>query len=99
VQVRVPVQTVEVSGGWPDDADDPRAVGRAFVAARQAVIAAVEAWGRGRPVAELEAGLVHVLRARRGFMAPEEIDLEARRISDPDWAVKDPEAARRLLPR
>jgi hypothetical protein len=32
-------------------------------------------------------------------MAPEEIDLEARRISDPDWAVKDPEAARRLLPR
>jgi hypothetical protein len=30
-------------------------------------------------------------------MAPEEIDLEARRISDPDWAVKDPEAARRLF--
>jgi hypothetical protein len=91
------VQTVRVSGGGPDGADDPRAVGRDVVAAQQAAIAAVEAWGRGRPIAEVENGLVHELRARREFMAPEEINLEARRISDPDWAVKDPQTARRLF--
>jgi hypothetical protein len=53
----------------------------------------VEAWGCGRPIAEVENGLVGELRARREFMAPEEINLEARRISDPDWAVKDPGTA------
>ena len=30
-------------------------------------------------------------------MAPDEINFEARRITDPDWAVKDPEMARRLV--
>ena len=84
-------------GSWSESADDPRAVGRAIVAVHEAVIAAVEAWGRGRPVAEIEAGLVRELRARREFMAPDEINFEARRISDPDWAVKDPEMARRLV--
>ena len=67
------------------------------MAVHEAVIAAVEAWGRGRPVAEIEAALVRELRARREFMAPDEINFEARRISDPDWAVKDPEMARRLV--
>ena len=68
-----------------------------MVAVHEAVVAAVEAWGRGRPVAEIEAGLVRELRARREFMAPDEINIEARRISDPNWAVKNPEMARRLF--
>jgi hypothetical protein len=90
-------KTVGVSGGWSDSADDPRADGRAIVAAHKAVIAAVEAWGCGRPVAEIEARLVRELRARHEFMEPDEINLDARQISDPDWPVKDPETARRLV--
>ena len=57
------------------------------MAVHEAVIAAVEAGNRGRPVAEIEAALVRELRARRESMAPDEINFEARRISDPDWAV------------
>jgi hypothetical protein len=30
VQERVPAQTVEVGSGWPDGAEDPRAVGAHF---------------------------------------------------------------------
>ena len=83
--------------GRPDHAGDASAHAEAQVAAERAAVAAVEDWGRGRAVAEVEAALVDKLRSRRVFMAPEDIHLQARWISDPQWAQKDPQARDRLL--
>ena len=61
------------------------------------MVAAVEELGRGRPVQQVETLLVDELRRRRVFMPPEQIHLEARHISDPEWAQNDPEALLRVL--
>ncbi len=86
-----------MSAGWSGRFDDLEDVVHVDLAAEQAAIAAVEASGRGRPVHTLEAELVREMRANRLFMPPEEINLLARQISDPNWAVKHPWTARRLF--
>jgi hypothetical protein len=93
----LPVQDVDVDKQWPDRPDDLAALAEADTAALRGAIGAVEAAMSGRDVPELEAQLVHELRARDVFMSREEVHLEARRISDPDWAHKDPAALERLL--
>ena len=82
------------SGDRSDGLEELEAIARAETAALEASIAAVKTSGRGRPVDEVEAGLVRELRARRVFMPPEEINLWARGISDPVCALKHPWAAR-----
>lgn len=86
-----------MSGSRPDSFDDFEAVVRAETAALAAAIAAIEASGRGEPIDRIEAGLVRELRGRELFMPPEEINLLARGISDPIWALKHPWTARRLF--
>jgi len=77
--------------------DDLAAFAQADAAAVQEAIAAVEASLHGRDVKEIEAQLVRELRARDVFMSPDDIHLEARHISDPDWAHKDPAALQTLF--
>jgi hypothetical protein len=86
-----------MNDGRPDHAGNARAHANAQMSAERAAVAAIENWGRGRPVAEVEAALVDELRTRRVFMAQEDIHLQARWISDPHWAQKDPQARDRLL--
>jgi hypothetical protein len=70
---------------------------QAEAAAQRSAVAAVEELGRGRPVQQVEALLVDELRRRRVFMPPQQIHLEARHISDPDWTQNDAEALQRVL--
>jgi hypothetical protein len=93
----VAVDTGHQSGDRSDGVEDLEAIARAETAALKAAIATVKVSGRGQAVDEVGAGLVRELRARRLFMPPELINLLARDIADPVWALRRPWAARRRL--
>jgi hypothetical protein len=86
-----------MADGGSDRSREYRADVQAEAAAARAAVAALEGWGRGRPVQEVEVALANELRRRGSFMPPEQIHLEARYLTDPEWAQKDPEAVQRVL--
>ena len=80
--------------GRPDGFDD---YGPDVWAGFGAAIEEVAVSGRGRPVPEVEAALLEVFRTSGVFISAEDLHLQARWFSDPQWAQNDPQAVERLL--
>lgn len=70
----------------------------AEVAAESEAIRRVEAWAKGRDLAEVEAALVRELRAlHAGYVPSSDIKIMARGIADPGWPQRDPDAWEAML--
>ena len=79
--------------GDPDFMARARADGEALGAA----LRAVEESMKGQPVHDVEDRLIDELRARGAFMRLEEIQHHALVISDPEWAIRNPEGLENRL--
>lgn len=69
----------------------------AHAAAQERAIAMVKKARPYRSVSEIEVALADELRARGGYMPPDEVRLIALQIADPAWAVRHPRQWNRLV--